>query len=98
MPTDVARMGSFKLGTYESAIHDRLAKWVNDDMGRRIWEKDSTVWSKEEKPEIEDRLGWLDLPERMSAEIGPIRVFAEEIKDQGFTHVVVLGMGGSSLA
>jgi transaldolase/glucose-6-phosphate isomerase len=91
-------MGSFKLGTYESAIHDRLAKWVNDDMGRRIWEKDSTVWSKEEKPEIEDRLGWLDLPERMSAEIGPIRVFAEEIKDQGFTQVILLGMGGSSLA
>ena len=98
MPTDVARMGSFKLGTYESAIHDRLAKWADEDMGRRIWEKDFTVWSPDEMPEIEDRIGWLDLPERMSAEIGPIRVFAEEIKDQGFTHVVLLGMGGSSLA
>jgi len=98
MPTDVARMGTFKLGTYESAIHDRLAKWADEDMGRRIWEKDFTVWSSEEKPEIEDRLGWLDLPERMSAEIGPIRVFAEEVKDQGFTNVVLLGMGGSSLA
>ncbi len=98
MPTDVARMGTFKLGTYEPAIHDRLGKWADEDMGRRIWEKDFTVWSPEDQPEIEDRLGWLDLPERMSAEIASIRVFADEIKDQGFTHVVVLGMGGSSLA
>jgi transaldolase/glucose-6-phosphate isomerase len=98
MPTDVARMGTFKLGTYESAIQDRLAKWADEDMGRRIWEKDFTVWSPEEVPEIEDRLGWLELPERMSAEIGPMRVFADEIRDQGFTHVVLLGMGGSSLA
>jgi transaldolase/glucose-6-phosphate isomerase len=98
MPTDVARMGTFKLGTYESAIHDRLGKWADEDMGRRIWEKDFTVWSTKDQPEIEDRLGWLDLPERMSAEIGPIRVFADEVKDRGFTHVVLLGMGGSSLA
>lgn len=98
MPTDVARMGTFKLGTYESAIHDRLGKWADEDMGRRIWEKDFTVWFPEDQPEIEDRLGWLELPERMSAEIAPIRVFADEIRDQGFTHVVLLGMGGSSLA
>jgi transaldolase/glucose-6-phosphate isomerase len=91
-------MGSFKLGTYESAVHDRLGKWAEEDMGRRIWEKDFTVWSKDEVPEIEDRLGWLDLPERMNAEIGVIRVFADEIKEQGFTRVVLLGMGGSSLA
>jgi len=98
MPTDVARMGTFKLGTYESTIHDRLRRWADEDMGRRIWEKDFTVWSKEEVPEIEDRLGWLELPERMNSEIGTIRVFAEEIKNQSFKHVVLLGMGGSSLA
>ena len=98
MPTDVARMGAFKLGTYESSIHDRLKKWAVEDMGRRIWEKDFTVWTPEDQPEIEDRLGWLELPERISAEIAPIRVFADEIKEQGFIHAVLLGMGGSSLA
>ena len=61
-------------------------------------EHDPTLWAARGTPEIEDRLGWLDLPLRMLSEIPDLTAFASEISAKGFEHVVVLGMGGSSLA
>jgi transaldolase/glucose-6-phosphate isomerase len=98
MPTDPARMGSFKLGSYEAKVSERLKEWDSKDVGRRIWEKAFTVWSGTELPELTDRLGWLDLPESMKGELGSIRTLADEIKAQEVKYVVLLGMGGSSLA
>jgi hypothetical protein len=64
---------------------------------KRIRARDYTVW-KEDPTEIEDRLGWLDLPETMSAVVPTLVDFAEEAAWDGFTRAVLLGMGGSSLA
>jgi len=65
----------------------------------RIWEKDASLWSSEpaEQEKIESRLGWLRLPERCLPRVGEIAQFAEEIRQEGFEHVVLLGMGGSCL-
>jgi len=49
-------------------------------------------------PELTDRLGWLTLPERMIENLDGILRFADEIKSEGISQVVLLGMGGSSLA
>jgi transaldolase/glucose-6-phosphate isomerase len=91
-------MGSFNLGEYDEKVNARLAEWDRKDVGRRIWEKAFTVWSETEVPELIDRLGWLDLPENMKDAVAGIRTFAEETMARGIKHVVLLGMGGSSLA
>ena len=63
---------------------------------RRIWELDHTLW-REDPREISDRLGWLTVTTRMRAEAGALEAFAREIVGEGYRHVVLLGMGGSSL-
>lgn len=63
----------------------------------RIWERDHTVW-KPEPEGIVDRLGWLDLPSQMRDEMSAIASFVDEVRLAGFRHVVLFGMGGSSLA
>lgn len=70
-------------------------------MVARIWEKDPTFWKKDD-PEaqatIRDRLGWLDVAAVMRDRAEGIKRTARQIKDEGYTSVVLLGMGGSSLA
>ncbi|HXV18779.1 MAG TPA: glucose-6-phosphate isomerase, partial [Candidatus Omnitrophota bacterium] len=67
---------------------------------KRIWEKDATVWKKgpEAQKEIVARLGWLDAPKLMKKKVAELTKFSDEIKAAGFSHVLLLGMGGSSLA
>ena len=62
----------------------------------RIWERDYTLWS-DNPTEIVDRLGWLDSPLSMLSELDDLDDFAREARDDGVAHVVLLGMGGSSL-
>jgi transaldolase / glucose-6-phosphate isomerase len=90
--------GDLRLGRYEAAVEARLAKWQEEDFGRRLWEKDHRLWSAEPVPELTDRLGWLELPDTMSAEAGRLARFGREVGEEGFRDAVVLGMGGSSLA
>jgi glucose-6-phosphate isomerase len=48
-------------------------------------------------PEIANRLGWLTISEKMLEHAGELNAFVEEVKGEGFTDAVLLGMGGSSL-
>ena len=63
----------------------------------RIWDRDHTVW-RPDPDAIIDRLGWLDLPSTMREEASAVTAFADEVRLAGFRHVVLFGMGGSSLA
>jgi transaldolase / glucose-6-phosphate isomerase len=90
--------GDLRLGRYEEVVEARLAKWQEEGFGRRLWEKDYRLWSPEPIPELADRLGWLELPDTMSAEVGRLTKFARQAGEEGLRHAVVLGMGGSSLA
>ena len=61
---------------------------------RRLWAGDESLWSGAD----EDKwLGWLDIVEQELADIERLTAFAEEVKQGGFTDLVLLGMGGSSL-
>jgi transaldolase/glucose-6-phosphate isomerase len=86
------------LAEYDSRVQDRLESWANTDFSRGLWSKDYRLWGEEPQPEIVDRLGWLTLPETMEEELVDFAAFADEIRSAGFEHVVLLGMGGSSLA
>jgi len=65
----------------------------------RIWNKDASLWSSEpgQQEKIKNRLGWLRLPERCLPRVGELAQFADDIRQEGFEHVVLLGMGGSCL-
>lgn len=90
-------------GELSGSIHARLDEWQAQGVGRKIWEKDGTVWVADPQqaaatPELTNRLDWLELPEQMSEKIEGLEAFAAEIRQAGFSQVVLLGMGGSSLA
>lgn len=88
----------FNLGQYRDQVEARLRTWVHLHFLKRLWRKDHTLWSPELQPELRDRLGWLTLPERMIGNVDGILQFAEEIRSEGISQIVLLGMGGSSLA
>ena len=83
---------------YQRRVDRRLKDWQNAQFAARVWQKDHTLWSKEPQPELTDRLGWLELPESMEKQVARLGAFADQVKAEGFKHVVLLGMGGSSLA
>ncbi|HKY09996.1 MAG TPA: bifunctional transaldolase/phosoglucose isomerase [Candidatus Binatia bacterium] len=86
------------LGSYRRRVERRVKDWRESGFASRLWGKDHTLWSKEPQPELTDRLGWLELPYSMEKEVHGLRAFADKVKSDGIRHVVVLGMGGSSLA
>ena len=87
-----------ELGKFQDKVDRRLEQWNRINFMRRIWARDCTLWSSELIPEVSDRLGWLTLPEMMLDQIKDFASFAGEVKSEGTRHVVLLGMGGSSLA
>jgi glucose-6-phosphate isomerase len=84
----------------EQAVHARLQWWADRHISPRIWKHDPALWTDDPagQDEIVKRMGWLDAPEIMAGKVDEITAFAEEIRTTGFTHTVLLGMGGSSLA
>jgi transaldolase/glucose-6-phosphate isomerase len=86
------------LGDYRERVDARLQRWEADRWLERLWDRDHTLWSPEPLPELADRLGWLLLPEKMPGIVEQLQEFAKEVREDGIEHVVVLGMGGSSLA
>jgi transaldolase/glucose-6-phosphate isomerase len=66
----------------------------------RIYEKDPSIWTKDTQSGelIQNRLGWLDAPFLAKTLIPEINQFRDEVINEGFTHAVLLGMGGSSLS
>jgi transaldolase/glucose-6-phosphate isomerase len=87
-----------QLGKLQNRVNRRLKKWEAQQFGKRLWNKDPTLWSSEPLAELSDRLGWLELPQTMETQVGVLMAFAEKVKADGIRHVVLLGMGGSSLA
>jgi len=85
------------LGRLQPAVDAQLAKLQKDDAPRRLWAKDSTLWSADtsKRQEIRDRLGWLDVADKMLEKTDEFRELAT--RGRSYSDVVLLGMGGSSL-
>ena len=87
--------GDLRLGGFAAAVDARLARWRDEAFGKRMWEKDFQLWSPEPIPELSNRLGWLDLPNRMTAEVDRLTRLGRDAQLEGMRDAVVLGMGGS---
>ncbi|MBT8491276.1 MAG: glucose-6-phosphate isomerase, partial [Deltaproteobacteria bacterium] len=88
---------SFALGLYQDSIDRGLTELRNDKIMARIWAHDHTVW-KPEPDEITNRLGWLHSADVMADTIQRLNEFTDTVRSDGYTQVLLLGMGGSSLA
>lgn len=66
---------------------------------RRLWARDASLWSPDEGVQgaIRQRLGWLDAAAEFAPRLGEVQRLAGEVVAHGYRHVVLLGMGGSSL-
>lgn len=88
------------LGPAQGVVNDALTSLRQADTTRRIWGRDGTLWKEARAVvvAIENRLGWLDLPALAPLEVGRLRAVSAEVEAFGYDELVLLGMGGSSLA
>ena len=83
------------LGSYMEQVRQGLTTLEQARTVRRMWDGDHTVW-KPDPTEISNRLGWLTVPKEMTRKLTELNDFATDAAGS-FDHVVLLGMGGSSL-
>jgi glucose-6-phosphate isomerase len=86
-----------QLGNYQESVDSAIMNAQAENLIERIWAKNHLVWS-ENPEEISNRLGWLDIADRMQEQIPNLEDFAEKTISTGIENVLLLGMGGSSLA
>ena len=81
-------------GSFGAALEAAVA--TTEALVRRIWDRDHTVW-QDDPTEVVDRLGWLDCPTAMRDRVDEFRRLAADVRADGIEHVLLVGMGGSSL-
>ena len=88
-----------ELGSHADDVKAALKKMESESWIRRVWRKDPTLWKDDEahKKIIANALGWVTVVDLLVEHAGELGAFSERIRNDGFTDVVLLGMGGSSL-
>ena len=77
-----------------SSVKTHIDDWRANGKVRRLWQRDASLWTNTDEA---NWLGWLGIVPDQAARIQDFRNFAEDVKGAGFTHLLLLGMGGSSL-
>lgn len=89
-----------QLSLLAEPVSERIASLEADFSPARLHDGDPTLWADDpdDQREIRARLGWLRSPETSRTLLTDLSGFADQVAADGFTHVLLLGMGGSSLA
>ncbi|MCS6886545.1 MAG: bifunctional transaldolase/phosoglucose isomerase [Acidobacteriota bacterium] len=89
----------YNLDELAERVSERLRFAEKHNWVAKIWKKDASLWKSEPEHQaiIKNALGWLTVPEVLYEQVDELKAFAEEICKAGFEHVLLLGMGGSSL-
>src|SRR2546422_10444579 len=77
-----------------AAVEAALDDWDAEDKMKRLWERDASLWTNGDEGKW---LGWLSIVDEQQRSIRRFPNFSLEVKDAGFSHILLLGMGGSSL-
>lgn len=95
----LAREATFNVGTYQGDVNKALERIDAENWTKRIWEKDAALWKSDDahKKIISNSLGWLTVPDVVRRNLKLVNDIAADVKKAGFTHALLLGMGGSSL-
>jgi transaldolase / glucose-6-phosphate isomerase len=79
----------------DAEVSASLKDWASAGKVRRMWSRDASLWSGKDEA---NWLGWLGITEDQIANSAHLKAIAAEVKQAGFSHILLLGMGGSSLA
>jgi len=94
---DATAVNSFKASLPEplaAQVKSITADWRSSGKIKRLWNRDASLWSGDDESKW---LGWLDIVEEQVAQQDQLQKIAKEVQQRGFQHVLLLGMGGSSL-
>ena len=78
----------------DAAVRSTLRDWTEQGKVGRLWARDPSLWTGADEGAW---LGWLGIVDDQLARVDHLRQVAGAARDAGFTHVLLLGMGGSSL-
>lgn len=89
-----------QLGPLAASVSKRIAQLEADSVSPRLWDGDASLWTTDPagQEEVKKRLGWLRLPETSRAFLSEWGEFADQVHYEGIQRILLLGMGGSSLA
>lgn len=98
LKTGVMARQKMALGIYADAVSKAISDVEKKYINGRIWSKDGSIWTSYNPTikAIEKRMGWLDVLKTI--DLPRLQALQDSIKDSAFETVVLLGMGGSSLA
>jgi glucose-6-phosphate isomerase len=85
-------------GDAAEAVRRHVPALVDDHVASRLFAQDPTLWGQQAQSEASIRLSWVGLPRSSRPLVGEIAALRDELRQQGVDHVVLCGMGGSSLA
>ncbi|MBN1302862.1 MAG: hypothetical protein JXA13_00400 [Anaerolineales bacterium] len=93
-------MNEIFLGSMKGSVAEQIGKLKENEVPMRMFAKDPTLWTEDPggQKEIRIRLDWLTLPETSRLALDEIEAFAAEVHDSGIERLLLMGMGGSSLA
>jgi transaldolase / glucose-6-phosphate isomerase len=77
-----------------SAVEKTIAEWRSGNKVKRLWDRDASLWTGADEASW---LGWLDIVTEQAIHLDDLRRLGQEAKAGGFTDILLLGMGGSSL-
>jgi glucose-6-phosphate isomerase len=90
----VSRLKTSLPESLATTVKGMIADWQSRGTMQRLWQRDATLWTGSD----EDKwLGWLDIVDEQIAQQDQLLKLAKEVQARGFQHVLLLGMGGSSL-
>ncbi|HET8613911.1 MAG TPA: glucose-6-phosphate isomerase [Actinomycetales bacterium] len=85
-------------GDAADAVRRHVPVLVDDHVASRLFAQDATLWGEQAESEATIRLSWVGLPRSSRPLVGEISALRAELLERGVDHVVLCGMGGSSLA
>ena len=85
-------------GAAQQAIAQHIDSLVEERIATRIFAKDHTLWGPDAESESAIRLGWVEAPAVSQPLVGQILELRDALRAEGVSHIVLCGMGGSSLA
>jgi glucose-6-phosphate isomerase len=90
----VSRLKTSLPESLATTVKATTADWQSRGTMRRLWQRDATLWTGSDEA---NWLGWLDIVDEQIAQHDQLAKLAEAVQARGFEHVLLLGMGGSSL-
>jgi transaldolase/glucose-6-phosphate isomerase len=90
----VSRLKTSLPESLATTVKATIADWQSRGTMRRLWQRDATLWTGSDEA---NWLGWLDIVDEQIAQHDQLAKLAKAVQARGFEHVLLLGMGGSSL-